>query len=304
MFIGVATEVHDMRLFRNFRGGNLFDRTRLAQPSPSQPKDNGRARIAAVLEPPAAPDREELTALVSSLAWWYQRIYFGRGVYSLDTGGRPAYHEIVWERLNPAFPDELRGASILDVGCNAGYFAMQLKMRGAGRVLGIDNTEHYLKQAAACKQIWNLDIEYRMMDAHQVADTGEEFDIVVFAGVLYHLKNPLQVLEDLGTLCRDAILVESEVIADDPRNRVYVRQGPPQHVAVTACRKGIMKFIEADELNGDGSNWWVPDTECLSGMLRTAGFKHLSAPMYPAPGRILMVASKREHSLLDLAALR
>jgi len=163
--------------------------------------------------------------------------------------------------------------------------------------------EHFLKQAAACARIWNLDIDYRMMDAHRVADTREAFDLVVFAGVLYHLKNPLQVIEDVGQICRDAVLVESEVIADDPRNCVYVRQGPPGNVAVRPCQKGIMKFIERDELNGDGSNWWVPDAECVLGMLRTAGFKHFSVPIYLTKNRLLVAASKSEHSLLDLTAL-
>jgi len=292
-----------MRLFRNFRLGRLSNRAASAHPSPAEAGDKNQDHLGAMIEPPAAPSREELTDLVRSLHWWYQRIYLGRGVYSLETGGHPAYHEVVWDRLKPAFPADLRGASVLDVGCNAGYFAMQLKMRGAGRVLGIDSVEHYLEQAAACKQIWNLDIDYRVMDAHQLGDIREEFDIVVFAGVLYHLKNPLQVLEDVGKICRDAILVESEVIADDPRNRVYVRQGPPSNVRVTPCRKGIMKFIERDELNGDGSNWWVPDAECILGMLRTAGFKYFSTPIYVTKSRVLVVGSKREDSPLDLTAL-
>jgi tRNA (mo5U34)-methyltransferase len=293
-----------MRWFRNFRRRMLSNRFESSPPSPPSSGAKTRNNAGAVIEPPAAPSREELTDLVRSLHWWYQRIYLGRGIYSLETGGHPAYHEVVWDRLKSAFPDDLRGASVLDVGCNAGYFAMQMKMRAAGRVLGIDSMEHFLKQAAACRQIWNLDIDYRMMDAHQLADIREEFDVVVFAGVLYHLKNPLQVLEEVGRICRDAILVESEVMADDPRNCVYVRQGPPGNVRVTACQRGIMKFIERDELNGDGSNWWVPDAECVLAMLRTVGFKYFSTPIYLTTGRILVAGSKNESSLLDLTALK
>ena len=193
---------------------------------------------------------------------------------------------------------------MLDVGCNAGYFAIQMKMRAAGRVLGIDSMEHFIKQAIACRKIWSVDIDYRRMDAHELADIREEFDLVVFSGVLYHLKNPLQVLEEVGRICRDAILVESEVITDDPRNFVYLRHGPPGNFRVTACQKGIMKFVERDELNGDATNWWVPDTECVLGMLRTAGFKYFSNPVYLTPSRILVAASKSERSLLDLTALK
>lgn len=273
-----------MRLFRYLRPENFSRRDRIGAPA----------------EPPAAPSREELTALVQSLAGWYQRIYLGRGVYTMAAG---AYHEAVWERFKPAFPDDLRGASVLDIGCNAGYFSMQIKMRGAGRVLGIDHLEHYLKQAAVCTRIWDLDIEYRKLDVDQVTDLREEFDIVVFAGVLYHLKNPLRAIEDLAAVCRDVILLETEIMSNDPRNRVYVRQGPFGQVKVRACRTGIMKFVEGAELNGDGSNWWIPDTECVFGMLRTAGFKHFSAPVYVQKNRLLLAASKREPSLLDVRAV-
>ncbi len=64
------------------------------------------------------------------------------------------------------------------------------------------------------------------MDVHNIHTLAETFDIVVFVGILYHLKNPLQVLEDVGAMCNDAILIETEFIPDDPR-RLIVRQGVP-----------------------------------------------------------------------------
>ena len=64
-----------------------------------------------------------------------------------------------------------------------------------------------------------------------------------------------------------------------------------------------MKFYERDELNEDGSNWWAPDTECLLGMLRVAGFKYFSRPIYHQPGRVLLIAAKNETSLLNWQAL-
>jgi tRNA (mo5U34)-methyltransferase len=255
-------------------------------------------------EPPGTHSREELTALVESLAWWYHRIYLGHGVYTLVTGGSPAHHEVVWERIRPAFPDDLRGASVLDVGCNAGFFSIEMKRRGAGRVLGIDPMEHFLKQAEACKQIWNLDIEYRGLDVERLPDLGEEFDLVVFPGVLYHLRNPFRALEDVGRICRDAIVVETEAIADDPHNQVRVRQGPLGKDTLITCRKGMMRFIEGDQLACDPTNWWAPDAECLLGMLRVVGFKHFSVPIYLTETRLLVAASKNEHSLLDLPALK
>lgn len=57
-------------------------------------------------------------------------------------------------------------------------------------------------------------------------------------------------------------------------------------------------------MNGDGSNWWVPDTECVKGMLRVAGFTRFSSPLYMEENRLLLVASKKLVSALNLSLLK
>lgn len=256
-----------------------------------------------IQEPPNAPSRDELIAFVKSFPYWYQRIYLGHGVYTLDTHGIKAHHETVWQRFERILPTDLRGASVLDVGCNAGYFCIETKQRGAGRVLGIEFWGDFLRQAQAIAQIWNLDIEYRSLDAYDLPSIQEKFDLVVFTGILYHLKNPLHVLEALGQISSDAILVESEIIPDNPSNTVVVRQGPPGSVKLQPVHKGIMKFIEGTELNGDNTNWWVPDTECVLGMLRVAGYKYFSKPVLLNESRMVLAASKSADSIVNLQAL-
>ena len=144
-----------------------------------------------------------------------------------------------------------------------------------------------------------MDIEYRFIDAHNIGQIDEEFDLMMFTGVLYHRKNPLLVLEEIGRLCRDAVIIESEVIPKDPRNLLMTRLGPLGDIKLTPTTIGFMKFYERDELNGDMSNWWAPDIECLLGMLRMAGFKCFSRPTYRAPSRIQLIATKNEQSMLD-----
>jgi tRNA (mo5U34)-methyltransferase len=248
-------------------------------------------------EPPYPLSPAESKAFIESFPSWYQRVYLGNDVYTI--AGR-AHHEDVWDRFAKAFPTRLSGVSVLDVGCNAGYFALQTKLLGAERVVGVEFIDFYLKQAQMLREIWGVDIEYRKMDAHSVSALQEKFHLVVFAGIFYHLKNPLQVIEDLGNLCSDAILVETEVIPDDPRNCVMVRQGTPATLQATS--KGVMKFIETKELNNDGSNWWVPDTDCVMGMLRTAGFKYFSSPLLLNESRLCLIASKQRDSILKLEA--
>ncbi len=245
--------------------------------------------------------RDELRQRVASAGWWYQRIDLGDGICTAD---EPRYHEIVWQRIEPTLPRRLGGATVLDVGCNAGYFAIELKRRGAGRVLGIEPVRLHLEQAILCRDALGLDIEYLPLDAHELATIDGTFDVVVFTGILYHLKSPLLVLEQLGRLCRDLVVVETECILEDARNVVHARQGPPGAVVPTACRRGCMKFVEGAELNGDPSNWWIPDTECVVGMLRSTGFRFFSSPVYPTEGRLLLLAAKSESTMADLSALR
>jgi tRNA (mo5U34)-methyltransferase len=252
-------------------------------------------------EPPHAPSREEALAFIQSQTYWYHRIYVGNGLYTMP---KAPYHELVWQRFRPAFPADLRGASVLDVGSNAGFFSLQLKLLGAGRVLGIELIDMYLRQADTIKQWWGVDIEYRLGDAHEVDRLNEQFGLVVFAGILYHLKNPLYVLEHVGRVCTDAVLIETECIVDDARNTVVARRGARGQATLTPTKKGFMKFVEADELDGDGSNWWIPDAECVMGMLRVAGFRYFSKPIYLLPNRLMLAASKCPDSLLNLLVLR
>ena len=248
-----------------------------------------------MVEPPNPPSPEEADAFIKAQPYWYHRIYLGNGIYTMQ----PTLAEQLWALLKPTFPEDLEGASMLDVGCNAGFFSILAKLRGAGRILGIESIDFFVAQAEYIRKVWQMDIEYRLMDAHDIDNIDEQFDLVMFAGILYHLKNPLQVLEDIGHRCRDALVVETEIVPEDPRNLVVARLGPSGKIKLTATTKGFMKFYERDELNGDSSNWWAPDTECLSGMLRVAGFKYFSRPVYHTSGRVLMIATKNEQSLLD-----
>lgn len=251
------------------------------------------------VEPPNPPSREEAEAFIQKQPFWYHRIYLGNGLYTMP----PTFPDRVWALIKPVFPDDLQGASMLDVGSNAGFFSILAKLRGAGRVLGIESLAFFVEQAEYIRNIWQLDIENRVMDAHDIRLIDETFDLVMFAGILYHLKNPLQVLEDIGRRCRDAVVVETEVIPEDPRNVVIARVGRRGQAQLTPTTKGFMKFYERDELNEDGSNWWAPDTECLLGMLRVAGFQYFSRPVYHTPGRILLIAAKNEQSRLDYRRL-
>ena len=99
--------------------------------------------------------------------------------------------------------------------------------------------------------------EYRIDDVCRLSPAAVGyFDIVMFLGVLYHLKHPMLALEKVCELSTDMVCVESFVIDDgsDP------------------AAKPVMEFYETTELCGQFDNWVGPNTACLLAMCRTAGF--------------------------------
>ncbi len=87
------------------------------------------------------------------------------------------------------------GGKSLDIGCNAGFYSIEMKRRGADRVVAIDSDEGYLAQARFAAQVCGVDLVFRNLSVYQVAELKERFDLVLFMGVLYHLRHPLLALD-------------------------------------------------------------------------------------------------------------
>src|SRR3954470_21178769 len=138
--------------------------------------------------------RDQIRAQVEALGPWF---------HNLDLNGIPTapqhflgdYPSVKWQRFSAAIPRDLSGKSVLDIGCNAGFYSMEMKRRGASRVLGVDSDEDYLKQARFAADVNDLDIEFRQLSVYDVGALGEKFEIVLFLGVLYHLRHPLLALD-------------------------------------------------------------------------------------------------------------
>jgi 2-polyprenyl-3-methyl-5-hydroxy-6-metoxy-1,4-benzoquinol methylase len=150
------------------------------------------------------------------------------------------------------FPKDFRGKSVLDFGCNAGFYSCAAKVRGAESVLGVDYFQHCIDQALLMREILQLDVEFRQGDGEALANGVPPHDIVINTGVMYHLQNPMQFLSNMAKLTREFMFLESEMLID-PKQSEYAW------------------FIE-HQYCGDGSNWWIYGPECLVKMARAAGF--------------------------------
>lgn len=158
-----------------------------------------------------------------------------------------------WRLDQFGLPADLRGKRVLDVGAWDGWFSFECERRGA-EVVAVDCVK--LDTFVEAKQLLGSEVEYLTLDVNELSVRRlGRFDIVLFFGVLYHLRHPLLGLEKAVELSTDLALIESFVIPSENR------QIP-----------AVMEFYERGELGGQIDNWFGPTPECLVGMCRSAGF--------------------------------
>ena len=215
--------------------------------------------------------RDDIRRVAAALGPWFHNIDLG-GVVTAPEHFLGDYPAIKWQRFEHALPADLAGKTVLDIGCNGGFYSIEMKRRGAARVLAVDIDEGYLRQARFAAEIVGLDIEFAQLSVYDVAALAERFDVVLFLGVLYHLRHPLLALDLIRAhVVRDLFVCQSMQRGDPSEERVaedyafwdtavFERPGFPRMAFVEHCYAG------------DDTNWWIPNRACTAAMLRSAGF--------------------------------
>lgn len=214
---------------------------------------------------------------VAELGPWFHNLDLG-GVRTAPEHFLGDYPNIKWRKIADAIPADLTGKSVLDIGCNAGFYSIEMKRRGAARVLGIDFDDVYLNQARFAAEIAEADIEFRKMSVYDVGALGEKFDVVIFMGVLYHLRHPLLALDLIREhVVGDLLIFQS--MQRGSRDVLPVAENYPFSDYDLFNEAGYPKlhFIE-HRYSNDPTNWWVPNAACAEAMLRSAGFEITAHP--------------------------
>jgi tRNA (mo5U34)-methyltransferase len=220
---------------------------------------------------------EELRREVEALGPWFHNLDL-LGVRTAPDHFLGDYPAQKWRSFAAALPEDLSGKAVLDIGCNGGFYAIEMKRRGAARVVGIDSDEAYLAQARFAANVLDLDIEYCALSVYDVGRLSERFDIVLFMGVLYHLRHPLLALDLIREHAAGDMLVFQSMQRGSRVVGRFEEDYPFTETAVfdePAYPK--LHFIEK-RYAGDPTNWWVPNRACAEAMLRSAGFRIESHP--------------------------
>ena len=222
-------------------------------------------------------DRAALATRVRELGPWFHNMTLG-GVPTAPNHFLGDYPAVKWREFAHTIPRDLSGRTVLDIGCNAGFYAIEMKRRGADRVVGVDWDAAYLAQARFAAETVGVDIELKQLSVYDVAALGARFDIVLFMGVLYHLRHPLLALDLLHEhVVGDLLVFQSMLRGSDevaPLDADYPIDARELFDDPAFPR---LHFIERRYSN-DPTNWWIPNRACMEAMLRSAGFAILDHP--------------------------
>ena len=220
---------------------------------------------------------DQIQRRVDELGPWFHNLNLN-GVQTAPDHFLGDYPSFKWATFAHAVPSDLRGQKVLDIGCNGGYYSIEMKRRGADRVIGVDTDPHYLRQARFAAEVNGVEIEFRQLSIYEIAELREKFDLVLFMGVLYHLRHPLLALDLLWEhVVRDRLVFQSmqrgsrevERLEEDypfSETGIFEKPGYP-----------AMYFVEK-YYSGDPTNWWIPNQACVEAMLRSAGFEITAHP--------------------------
>jgi tRNA (mo5U34)-methyltransferase len=224
-------------------------------------------------------DRDRISRRVAELGPWFHDLELA-GVRTAPDHFLHGYPAKKFERFRHVVPADLSGRSVLDIGCNAGFYSFEMKRRGAARVVGLDHDERYLEQARFAASVLGMeDIEFRRGEVWDVAELGEKFDLVIFMGVLYHLRHPLLALDLIHEHAAADLLLFQSFQAG---TRGLFRPEPDYDFfgglkEFDRPEWPRLHFIE-QRYAGDPTNWWVPNEAASAAMLRSAGFEIVEHP--------------------------
>lgn len=219
--------------------------------------------------------RWEAAVEIERLAPWFHYIDLGEGLVTKSQSaiGEPIDHPLpTWAAVKECVPLDLRGQSVLDVGCNAGFYSIEMKRRGAARVLGVDSQRQLIRQAEFVRDALALEIDYERKSVYELDPfTMGQFDVTLALGLIYHCKHLVLALEKLFLITKRLLVLETAIY-------------PPEHAPNSfeydeGAGRAALHPIAYIANNADAKeavyNWFLPGPAALTALLRNVGFDEI-----------------------------
>ena len=202
---------------------------------------------------------------IASVPFWLHRIEIAPGIFT------PGLSDTILKMKKIGLPDDLTGKRVLDVGPAEGAYSFECERRGA-EVVAIEPIETN-RGFEVARELLGSKVPYMRRSVYElkVSDLGK-FDIVLFMGVLYHLRHPLLALDCLHEMFEEQLILETHVC-----DRGYVdSEGKPRALdeySPELEKTCMAQFFPTSELNNDSSNWWGFNEYGLRRALETSGYR-------------------------------
>ncbi len=201
-------------------------------------------------------DPEEATARIAEHPFWYHRIEVAPGVVTPGTHDSP---RALMDLDLMGLPADCSGIRALDIGCRDGFFSFELERRGA-TVVGIDYAPPDRTGFSIASELVGSKTTYLVDNVYDLhPDKHGVFDLVLFLGVLYHLRNPMLALDRIRAVTKTGgtLLVETQLCVD------------PE---LQSSNTPLMEFFPRAALHGDHTNKWGPNAAGLRAIVEEAQF--------------------------------
>jgi SAM-dependent methyltransferase len=196
-------------------------------------------------------------------------------------------------------PDDLRGKSVLDLGCGYGYFSLEAARRGAARVLGVDISADNVLNARRFAAAGSLPVEFRQGDVES-EPLGESFDYVICLNVLHFLRSPSEMLSRLAAVTRECLLLEVAGLGRSDRRNLGLS---PWRAAL--LERSPVAYVARPGSHGRrrAARWYFTAAALRNFLVHQGhGFARVDAIPSVHKGRDILVAHKRRIGQLVLVA--
>jgi tRNA (mo5U34)-methyltransferase len=215
---------------------------------------------------------------IERLGPWFHNLHLPGGIQTCPDHVLGDFPSFKWRAIEPSLPADLSGVSVLDIGCNAGFYSFELARRGAV-VDAFDVDDHYLAQARWAARQLGLEgrVNFEKRHLYELARSERRWDLVLFLGVFYHLRYPLLGLDIVSHHVERLLVFQSLTTPDSSVEPETLDLGLDERARLDRPGWPKMAFVE-HRLAGDDTNWWAPNHAGLEAMLRSSGLSVIARP--------------------------